>query len=194
MLEEGLGAVHTNPMKQAVLLLGLMIASFWPLPVWADESASSKSIPRRLQPIPTDQKKAQTIPGSVKEDLMLHRLMQILTHETCGQEDTNGLKYVNSACIVFDKEGLAYTRFTLHDGKEPGRFENKRELFTGISRSEGEDWQAEVTYEKGVLHGPVVVTVSNVVFSMFEHVNGAKVFKEYPRGMLRNSERYRIPP
>jgi hypothetical protein len=56
-----------------------------------------------------------------------------------------------------------------------GRRTLKGQLFTGTSFVEEEWGRAELSYEAGVLHGPVVVIVRNKLFSQFRYDRGVRV-------------------
>ena len=50
--------------------------------------------------------------------------------------------------------------------------------FTGIAFTEGTGWRAEVTYQDGILDGPVTVVVNQKVFSQFRYDKGLKVLEK----------------
>lgn len=80
---------------------------------------------------------------------------------------------VNASTLSFDKEGRACDEVRLRTSME--RVVPNTSLFTGVAFSEGDNWRAEVTYVKGILHGPVLVVVDNKVLSQFQYMNGQKI-------------------
>jgi len=62
------------------------------------------------------------------------------------------------------------------DGRERATLGGKN--FSGVAFVE-ESWgRAEMTYQDGILNGPVTVIVRNKVFSQFEYQDGKKILKE----------------
>ena len=82
------------------------------------------------------------------------------------EKNQRGPRKVNSQRLELGPKDLAYVKKSLFHEDLP---------FTGIAFTEESNWRAEVTYNNGILDGPVVVVVNNKVFSQFKYEKGKKV-------------------
>ena len=105
---------------------------------------------------------------------VLALLLSVLTLTIFAQEALP--RKVNSSRLCLDANGLVCLNIKTKRKTAEG-YEDKihKVLFSGIAFTEGTNWRAEVTYQDGILDGPVTVVVNLKVFSQFRYEKGKKV-------------------